>query len=82
MQNYPNPFNPVTNIVFDLPSASFTRLTVYDILGREIAVLVNEQLRAGSYKVDWNATNYPSGIYFYKIETEGFSNSKKMVLIK
>jgi hypothetical protein len=50
--------------------------------GREIAVLVNEQLKAGSYKVDWNATNYPSGVYFYKIDAEGFSSAKKMVLIK
>jgi hypothetical protein len=82
-QNFPNPFNPVTNIVFDLPSSSFTRLTVYDMPGREIAVLVNEQLKAGSYKVDWNATNYPSGIYFYKITSgDNYTETKKMILIK
>jgi photosystem II stability/assembly factor-like uncharacterized protein len=82
-QNYPNPFNPVTNIVFDLPSSSFTRLTIYDMPGREIAVLVNEQLRAGTYKVDWNASNYPSGIYFYKITSgDNYTETKKMILIK
>jgi hypothetical protein len=88
-QNYPNPFNPVTNIVFDLPSASFTRLVVYDILGREIAILVNEQLRAGSYNIDWNASNYSSGIYFYKLyvsqagsSTVDYTEIKKMVLMK
>lgn len=81
-QNYPNPFNPVTNIVFDLPSATFAKLVIYDLLGREITTIVNEQLRAGTYKVDWNASNYPSGIYFYVLTTENHSESKKMILLK
>jgi hypothetical protein len=68
-QNYPNPFNPLTNIKFQLPIAGFVRLTVLDILGREIDMLVNESLRAGTYNVDWNASGLPSGVYFYKIET-------------
>ncbi|MBN8570417.1 MAG: T9SS type A sorting domain-containing protein, partial [Ignavibacteria bacterium] len=72
-QNYPNPFNPVTNIEFSLPKNSFVKLKVFDLLGREIANLVNEILSAGSYKYDFNASALPSGIYFYKLETENFS---------
>jgi hypothetical protein len=81
-QNYPNPFNPSTNIRFDLPEAGFVVMTVYDLLGREITRLVNQQMQAGSYSVDWDASGYPSGVYFYKIETEDFIEVKKMVLIK
>jgi len=81
-QNYPNPFNPVTNIKFQLPNAGFVKLTVFDMLGREIETLVNENLNAGTYNADWNAANYSSGIYFYKLETVDFSEIKKMVLVK
>ena len=81
-QNYPNPFNPVTNIKFDIPKSGFVKITVFDLLGREITKLVNEQMQPGSYNVDWDASNYPSGVYFYKLETEGFIESKKMVLVK
>ena len=81
-QNYPNPFNPTTNIRFDLQKSSYTKLIVYDILGKEISTLVNEKLSAGSYKVEWNATGYPSGVYFYKIVTNDFVDVKKMLLIK
>ncbi len=81
-QNYPNPFNPNTNIEFSLPQKSFVKLKVFDLLGREIANLVNENLSAGSYKYDFNASALPSGIYFYKLETENFSETRKMVLIK
>jgi len=81
-QNYPNPFNPVTNIEFDLPKESFVKLIVYDALGKEVAVLVNQYLGAGSYKADWNASDYPSGIYFYKLEAGEFVETKKMILIK
>ena len=80
--NYPNPFNPVTNIRFNLPQTSHAKLTIYDVLGNEVATLTNEELKVGSYLVSWNATNYPSGVYFYKLETEGFTNTKKMVLLK
>lgn len=87
-QNYPNPFNPLTNIKFDLPKASFVRLTIYDALGRTVFELVNRQLNAGSYTADWNAAAYASGIYFYRIEAgnEGsgseFIKEMKMVLVK
>ena len=81
-QNYPNPFNPVTNIVFDIPVSAKVKLTVFDVLGREVSVLVNEQLNTGSYKADWNASGFPSGVYFYKLETESFSKTMKMVLVK
>jgi hypothetical protein len=86
-ENYPNPFNPVTKIKFDLPTkvkgqTSNVKLLVYDILGREVASLVNEQLKPGSYEVEWNASNYPSGVYFYKLTTGSFNETKKMVLIK
>jgi photosystem II stability/assembly factor-like uncharacterized protein len=86
-QNYPNPFNPVTKIKFSLlnPSeggAMSTRLIIYDVLGREVVTLLNEQLQPGSYSVDWDAANYPSGVYFYKLETETYLETKKMVLIK
>ncbi|HWA06489.1 MAG TPA: T9SS type A sorting domain-containing protein, partial [Ignavibacteria bacterium] len=81
-QNYPNPFNPVTRIYFDIPTASFTKLIVYDQLGREVEILVSEQLTAGSYIYDWNAIDYPSGIYYYKLQAGEFSETKKMVLIK
>ncbi|NOS85592.1 MAG: T9SS type A sorting domain-containing protein [Ignavibacteria bacterium] len=81
-QNFPNPFNPVTSINFDIPKSSFTKLIVFDQIGREVAVLVNEQLAPGSYKYDWNAVDYPSGIYFYKLQSGEFIETKKMILLK
>ncbi|HEY3251593.1 MAG TPA: T9SS type A sorting domain-containing protein [Ignavibacteria bacterium] len=81
-QNYPNPFNPVTNIKFSVPQVSFVKLIVYDITGREVASLVNQQMNAGVYTVDFNASNLSSGVYFYRINTEGFSDVKKMMLVK
>lgn len=85
--NFPNPFNPVTKIKFDVPlninkEITKVRLSVYDILGKEVKILINTQLKAGSYSVEFNAGNIPSGIYFYKLESENFSVSKKMLLIK
>jgi len=81
-QNYPNPFNPITNIKFDLPNSTFVKMIIYNALGKEINTLVNEKLSAGSYKADWNGTNYPSGVYFYKLITDEFIDVKKMVFIK
>ncbi len=89
-QNYPNPFNPTTNIGFRIADFGFVRLTLYDVLGKEIAVIVNEQLNPGVYVITWNALNYPSGVYFYKLDVEDhgtksgkrFSESKKMILLK
>lgn len=81
-QNYPNPFNPVTKITFQLPKAGPVKLTVYDMLGREVVTLVNGNLNAGTYNADWNALNFAGGVYFYKLDTEGFMETKKMVLVK
>jgi hypothetical protein len=86
-QNYPNPFNPVTKIKFDFPLSKGSgtknvKIIVYNVLGKEITVLLNEQLFPGSYEIKWNAENYSSGVYFYRIETKGFSETKKMVLLK
>ena len=81
-QNYPNPFNPATNIRYDLPKNGFVKLVVYDALGREIETLVNEKQSAGVYEVIFNASQYSSGVYFYKLTTDGFSETKKMLMIK
>jgi len=81
-QNYPNPFNPVTKIKFDLPKSALVKLIIYDAIGREIAVLINQKQPAGTYSVDWDGSNYPSGVYFYKLETDNYSETKKMVLLK
>jgi hypothetical protein len=83
-QNYPNPFNPLTKIKFDVTAVGKgdVKLIVYDALGREAAVLINEQLKAGTYEAEWNASNYPSGVYFYKLTAGKFTQTKKMVLIK
>ncbi len=81
-QNFPNPFNPVTNINFDIIAKGNVKLFIYDILGRKISTLVNEVLQPGSYKIDWDAANFPSGVYFYKLEAGSFSETKKMILIK
>ncbi len=81
-QNYPNPFNPVTQIEYQLPSKEFVNLTVYDVLGNETALLVNEEQNPGTYKVEWNGSNFPSGIYFYKLQAGDFTQTRKMTLIK
>ena len=81
-QNYPNPFNPSTTIRFDIHKSGFTSLIVYDILGREVAVLANEFLKAGSYETEWFSGDYNSGVYFYKLITDGYVDVKKMVLLK
>ena len=81
-QNYPNPFNPSTTIRFDVPKASSVKLTVYDITGRKIADLVNENMAAGKHSVVLNGINLASGVYFYKIETLEFNKIMKMILIK
>ncbi|MBL7128655.1 MAG: DUF362 domain-containing protein [Ignavibacteria bacterium] len=81
-QNYPNPFNPTTNIRYEIPRGGFVKLVVFDALGKEVTTLVNEKLNAGSYEVDWDGTDYPSGVYFYKLITDGFVDVKKMVLVK
>jgi len=81
-QNYPNPFNPETKISYSLKEAGNVELIVYDVLGNEVAKLVNEQKPAGSYEVAFNATNLPSGVYIYRIKSGEFTESKKMILLK
>lgn len=81
-QNFPNPFNPFTTIQFDLQKSSFIKLSVYDILGREVERLINEHKPAGSYSIKWDASRFNSGIYFYRIETESFTETRKMMLAK
>ena len=81
-QNYPNPFNPSTKINFGIPKSAAVKLLIYDMLGREAAILVNEELKAGNYSVEWNALSFASGVYFYRIESIDFTQTKKMVLIK
>lgn len=86
-QNYPNPFNPETKIKFSLPAAGQRhafdlQLIIYDALGREITSLFNGNLHSGTYEINWNASNYPSGIYFYKLQAGKYSEVKKMILLK
>ncbi|KXK49030.1 MAG: peptidase S8/S53 subtilisin kexin sedolisin [Chlorobi bacterium OLB5] len=81
-QNYPNPFNPVTNIEFSIPNTSKVKLVIYDVQGRLVETLVDYDLKAGSYITDWNASAFSSGVYFYKLEADGFAETKKMILTK
>jgi photosystem II stability/assembly factor-like uncharacterized protein len=81
-QNYPNPFNPATKIRFDIPKTEKVNLIVYDILGRKIATLIDEELKAGTYKVNFDATNHSSGVYFYTLQTESYRETKTMIFIK
>lgn len=81
-QNYPNPFNPSTSVQYAISKRQFVTLKVYDVLGNEVATLLNEEKSAGSYEVEFNASDLSSGIYFYKIETGKFSETRKMVVIK
>lgn len=81
-QNYPNPFNPTTNIEFNVPKSSDIRIKVYDLQGREVQTLVNERLNAGGYKVNFNGSSLNSGVYFYSLITQGFSDTKRMLLLK
>ena len=82
MQNYPNPYNPLTNISFSLPKISKVKIEVFNVLGQKVATLLNERKAAGYYTVQFDASNLSSGLYFYKIQTDAFSNVRKMLLIK
>jgi len=87
-QNYPNPFNPSTTIKFSIPvtlsgvEGSFFTLKIHNALGEEVAVLLDKELTTGTYEVEWNAAGLPSGVYFYQLKTEGFVETKKMLLLK
>jgi hypothetical protein len=80
--NYPNPFNPSTSIKFDVPKGGFVNIEIFNIVGQSVAQLVNMNLNAGSYNVYWDASAYPSGIYFYRIVSSEFNETKKMILVK
>ncbi|UCE18122.1 MAG: T9SS type A sorting domain-containing protein, partial [Gemmatimonadota bacterium] len=82
LENYPNPFNPETNIEFGLPEDSQVRLRVYNMLGQEVAVLVDDGLDAGYYTFSWDTAGLPSGVYFYRIEANDFTATRQMVLMK
>jgi hypothetical protein len=81
-QNYPNPFNPATTVYFSLPSKSFVSVKMFDALGRAVSALVSEELSAGTYTRQWNASNVPSGVYFYRMQAGEFVETKKMILLK
>jgi hypothetical protein len=81
-QNYPNPFNPTTNIKFTIPETGLVTLVVYDMLGREVATLINKEMASGAYDVDFNAANLSSGTYIYTLSSNGSVFSKKMILLK
>jgi hypothetical protein len=81
-QNYPNPFNPVTTIKFSIPAMSHVKLTVFDITGKELDVLIDKQMNAGNYNVSFDASKLSSGVYFYRLVSGDFSKVMKMVLVK
>jgi hypothetical protein len=81
-QNYPNPFNPVTTIGFGVQNKSNVRITILNTIGEEVAILLNEEREAGYHQVEFNAVNFPSGVYFYRIQSGDFVQTRKMILIK
>ncbi|MCZ7616307.1 MAG: T9SS type A sorting domain-containing protein [Ignavibacteriaceae bacterium] len=81
-QNYPNPFNPVTTINYQIPKSGMVTLKVYDIIGAEVATLVNEEKTVGRYEVNFDASKLASGVYIYQLQVNDFINMKKMILLK
>jgi hypothetical protein len=81
-QNYPNPFNPATTIKFDIRTPAFTKLSVFDVLGREIQTLINEELKSGSYSLVFDGSEFNSGVYFYRLASGDFIDTKRMLLVK
>jgi hypothetical protein len=81
-QNYPNPFNPVSKIKYGVPKNGYVKLAVYDEIGRLVAILQDGEKQANTYEAEFDATNLPSGVYYYRLEAEGFSETKKMVVLK
>jgi hypothetical protein len=81
-QNYPNPFNPVTNIGFQIMDLSPVFLEIHDAAGKKITTLINESLSAGTYEAAWDASGYPSGVYFYTLKAGKFTQTKKLILLK
>ena len=81
-QNYPNPFNPTTTISYQLPTDSKVELSIYDMNGHKITSLINGNIKTGYHTVNWDASSYPSGLYFYRLNAGSYSETKKMLLIK
>jgi hypothetical protein len=81
-QNFPNPFNPATEIKFDVPKQSHIKLSIFDISGKLVETLIDEEMAASSYSITWNAGRYSSGVYFYKLDADGYSDVRKMILTK
>jgi hypothetical protein len=82
-QNYPNPFNPITLITYEVPKVENVTIRVYDCLGRQVSVLINNEMKSpGIHKISFNATNLPSGVYFCRMEAGNFTNTKKLILLK
>jgi hypothetical protein len=82
LQNYPNPFNPSTTIKYELPKSAEVRLSVFDLLGREVSVLVNERKDAGVHEIKFDGSNLASGVYFYRLKAGDFTQSKRLLLLK
>ncbi|MCJ7552905.1 MAG: T9SS type A sorting domain-containing protein, partial [Ignavibacteriaceae bacterium] len=80
--NFPNPFNPNTKIKYSVPQSSKVIIKVFDILGTEIETLVNEEKAVGTYELNWNAANLPSGVYFYRLQVSSFVQTRKMILLR
>ncbi len=81
-QNYPNPFNPTTKISFSIPTNGFVTMKIFDVAGKEVMTLVNKSMTVGSYSVDFNGASLSSGVYFYRLESGNFVETKKMMLVK
>ncbi|HRJ05823.1 MAG TPA: T9SS type A sorting domain-containing protein, partial [Ignavibacteria bacterium] len=81
-QNYPNPFNPVTNIKFSIPEAGFVKLVVFDVTGKVVSTLISQSMKAGNYVADFDASSLTSGVYFYKLTSGSYINTKRMILVK
>ena len=81
-QNYPNPFNPSTTIEYQIPKATFITIKIYDVLGKEVVTLVNEEMPAGIHEVNFESNDLTSGLYLYKISAGGFEQTRKMLLVK
>lgn len=81
-QNYPNPFNPTTTIKFDVTTSSFVKINIFDALGREMETLINERLKPGSYSFVFDGSKYSSGVYFYRLALDSYSETKKMLMVK
>jgi hypothetical protein len=81
-QNYPNPFNPCTAIQFSIPKSGFATLRLFNILGEEVTMLVSEQLNPGTYTREWDASRFPSGVYFYRLQIANFVQTKKLILLR